>query len=68
MGQTRNLQLGQHDLIRSPKLKIGHCDPLKVKLDSFEAQGYILHMLLPGVYTACIIAKLIKLGHIDLIK
>ena len=62
-----NLQWGQCDLIRSPKLKIGH-DPLKVKSDSFEVQGCILHMLPTGVYTACITAKLIKLGHIDLIK
>ena len=64
----RNLQLGQHNLIRSPKLKIGHHDPLKVKLDSFEVQRCILHVLPQGVYTACVIAKLIKLGHIDLIK
>ena len=64
----RNLQLGQCDLIRSAKLKIGHHDLLKVRLVSFEVQGCILHMLSPGVYTACVIAKLIKLGHIDLIK
>ena len=41
----RNLQLDHFDLIRYPKLKIGHCDPLKVKLDSCEVQGCILHML-----------------------
>ena len=68
MGQMRNLQLGQHDPIRFPKLKISHCDPLKVKLDFFEVQGYILHMLLPGMYYACDITKMFKLGHIDLIK
>ena len=64
----RNLQLGQHDLIRFPKLKIGHCDPLKVKLNSSEVQRFMLHMLPPGVYITHVIAKLIKLGHIDLIK
>ena len=64
----RNLQLGQHDLIMSPKLKVGHHDLVNVKLDSFEVQGYILHMLPPGVYTACIIATLFKLGHVDLIS
>ena len=43
----RNLQLGQCDLIRSPKLKIGHCDPIKVKLDSSKVQRCTLNMLLP---------------------
>ena len=64
----RNLELSWCNLIRSLKLKIGQCDPLKVKLDSFEVQGCILHMLPPGVYNAHVIAKLIKLGHTDLIK
>ena len=64
----RNLQLGQHDQIRSPKLKIGHHDLLKVKFDSFVVQGCILHMLPPGMYYACNIPKMFKLGHIDLIK
>ena len=41
---------------------------LKMKLESFEVQGCILHMVPPGVYTVRVIAKLIKLGHIDLIK
>ena len=57
-----NLDLGQHDLIRFPKLKIGHHDPLKVKLDvSYTCCP-------PVVYTAYVIAKLIKFCHIDLIK
>ena len=32
----KKLQLGQHDLIRYSKLKVGHPDLIKVKLDSFE--------------------------------
>ena len=63
----RKLQLGQHDLIRSPKLKLDHIDCIKVKLDSFKVQWCILHMLLPGMYHACAIPKEFKLGQIDLI-
>ena len=43
----RKLQLGQCDLIRSPKVKLGHLDLIKVKLDSFKVQGCIIHMLPP---------------------
>ena len=49
-----NLLLDLCDLIRSPKLKIGHHDPVKVNLDSVEIQGCILHTLPPrDVYYLC---------------
>ena len=49
-----NLQLGQYNLIRSPKLKIGYYDLLKVQLDPSEVQGCMLHTLLPrDVHCLC---------------
>ena len=64
----RNLQFSQCNLIRSPKFKIGHHDPLKVNLDSLEIQDVSYTHYPQGVYTTCVIAKLIELGHIDLLK
>ena len=46
---------------------MGHCDPIKVKLDSSKVQGCILHMLFPGMYYAYDRPKLLQLGHTDLI-
>ena len=64
----RKLQLGQNDLIRYPKLKLGLPDLIKVKLDSFEVHGFTLHVLPPGMYPACAMSKMFKLGPIDLIN
>ena len=61
----RNLQLGKHDLIMSPKLKIGHCDPIKVKLDSSKVP-YTCYPQGGTLLTLC--QKLFELGHIGLIN
>ena len=60
--------IDEESAIRSPKFKLGHCDPLKVKLDSFEVQGVSYTCCPPGMYYAHNIPKMFKLGHIDLIK
>ena len=64
----RNLQLGLCGLIRSPKLKIGHCEPIKVKLDLFIVLECIHTCWVLGMYLVYVILKLFKLGHINLIN
>ena len=64
----RKLQLGQHDLIRYPKLKVGDPDLIKVKLDSFEVCRFTLHVLPPRDIPCLHYIKMFKLGHIDLIN
>ena len=64
----RKLQLDQQDLIRSPKLKIGHLDLIKVNLVPLRSRDVPYTCCPLGMYPAHAIPKMFKLGHIDLIN